>query len=353
MHKEFNNKMLDDLKMIHERDAQDALGIAGKQAGQYLHDFGFEWAPPRTIYDVVVAGMGGSGLAAKAYKAGSAPHVPFEVIQNYDLPDYVHANTLLVCVSYSGNTEEVLSVLEEAIDEGGGRQTPMVVAVTSGGKLLDHAKANNLPYIQLPSGYQPRFTFGYQYRALAEILNATPLQDSQIPLIETAAKKLDGHIKNWAATVPTKDNPAKQIAQEVIGKSAVVYAGPKLWPAAYKWKISFNENAKQVAWAGQLPEFNHNEFLGWTKQPTDKPYAVIDLRSKLEHPQVQKRFAVTERLLSGMRPHPIVVEAAGDDLPEQLFSTVAMGDFVSIYTALLSGLNPTPVEMIEKLKKEL
>jgi glucose/mannose-6-phosphate isomerase len=345
--------MLDDLKMIHERDAQDALGIAGKQARQYLHDFGFEWQSPRTIYDVVVAGMGGSGLAAKAYKVGNAPHVPFEVVQDYDLPDYVHENTLLICSSYSGNTEETLSVFEDAVDEESGHQRPMIVVVASGGKLLERAQELKLPYIQLPSGYQPRFTFGYQYRALAEILDATPLQDNAVELIEAAAGKLDGHIKKWLPTVPTKDNQAKQIALEVIGKSAVVYAGPKMWPAAYKWKISFNENAKHVAWAGEFPEFNHNEFLGWTKQPPEKPYVVIDLRSSLEHPQVQKRFEVTERLLSGMRPQPIVVSAAGDNLLEQLFSTIALGDFVSLYTALLNGLNPTPVEMIEKLKKEL
>lgn len=344
--------MLDDLKMIHERDAQDALGIAEKQAQQYLHDFGFKWAPPQPVYNVVVAGMGGSGLAAKAYKVASAPHVPFEIVQNYDLPAYVHANTLLICSSYSGNTEETLSVFEEALDREG-YPRPMIVVVASGGRLLERAQAENLPYIQLPAGYQPRFTFGYQYRALAEILNATPLQDAQLPLIEAAAKKLDEHIKAWLPTVPTKNNQAKRIAQEVIGKSVVVYAGPKLWPAAYKWKISFNENAKQVAWADQLPEFNHNEFLGWTEQPTDKPYVVIDLRSRLEHPQVQKRFEATERLLSGRRPHPLVVEAAGDNLLEQLFSTIALGDFVSLYTALLNGLNPTPVDMIEKLKKEL
>ena len=335
--------MLDDLKMIHERDAQDALGIAEKQSQQYLHDFGFKWQPPRPIDNVVVAGMGGSGLAAKAYKVGGDPSVPFEVVQDYDLPPYAGENTLLICSSYSGNTEETLSVFEAAL---GSDHRPMIVVVASGGKLLERAKAENLPSIQLPTGYQPRFTFGYQYRALAEIFGS-------VAPVEAAAKKLDGHIKAWLPTVPTKDNQAKRIAQEVIGKSAVVYAGPKLWPAAYKWKISFNENAKQVAWAGRFPEFNHNEFLGWTKQPPEKPSAVIDLRSNLENPQIRKRFEITERLLSGMRPHPVVVDAAGDDLLEQLFSTIALGDFVTLYTALLNGLNPTPVDIIEKLKKEL
>lgn len=345
--------MLDDLKKIHERDAQDALGIAEKQTKQYLHDFGFKWQPPRPIYDVVIAGMGGSGLAAKAYKVASSLHVPVEIVQNYDLPDYVHENTLVICSSYSGNTEETLSVFDDAVSEKDDPQMPMVVVIASGGQLLERAKARQLPYIELPSGYQPRFTLGYQYRALAEIFNATPLQDAQIPLIEAAAKKVERQIENWIPTVPAKTNQAKRIALEVIGKSVVIYAGPGLWPAAYKWKISFNENAKQIAWGDEIPEFNHNEILGWTKQPTEKPYAVIDLRSTLEHPRVQKRFEVTQRLLSGLRPQPIVVDIEGDNHLEQLFAAIALGDFVSLYTALLNGLNPTPVELIEKLKKAL
>ncbi len=344
--------MLDDLKMIHQRDAQDALGIAEKQPQQYLHDFGFQWTPPKPIHDVVVAGMGGSGLAAKAYKVTGGLDVPFEIVQDYDLPNYVHENTLLICSSYSGNTEETLNVFEDALEQAGTAR-PMTVVVASGGKLLEKAKAENLPYIELPTGYQPRFTFGYQYRALVEIFAATPLKDGELVLLEAAAKKLPDDIQAWLPTVPTKDNPAKRIALDVIGKSVVVYSGPKLSAAAYKWKISFNENAKQVAWEGQLPEFNHNEFIGWAKQPPQKPYAVIDLRSKLENPRVQKRFEVTERLLSGLRPSPIVVEAEGKDSLEQLLWIVALGDFVSLYTALLNGLNPTPVDLVEKLKKLL
>jgi glucose/mannose-6-phosphate isomerase len=126
-----------------------------------------------------------------------------------------------------------------------------------------------------------------------------------------------------------------------------------MFPAAYKWKISFNENAKQVAWTGQYPEFNHNEFIGWSKQPVDKPYAVIDLRSKLEHKRIQKRFEVSERLLSGMRPSPIVVNAEGSTVLEHLLWTVALGDFVTLYTALLNGVNPAPVDLVETFKKSL
>jgi glucose/mannose-6-phosphate isomerase len=345
--------MLDDLKMIHQRDAQDALGIAEKQWRQYLHGYAFEWTPPRPISDVVVAGMGGSGLAAKAYKTVSGLHVPFEIVQDYDLPDYVRENTLLICSSYSGNTEETLSIFEKAVADETASLAPMVIVIASGGKLLERAKELEVPYIELPSGYQPRHTFGYQYRALVEIFAATLLKDDELPLLEAAANKLPDVMQHWLPTVPIRDNQAKQIALEVIGNSAVIYAGPKLWPAAYKWKISFNENAKHVAWANQFSEFNHNEMMGWTKQPTQKPYTIIELRSQREHSRIQKRFEVAGRVLSGLWPEPIVVEAPGENLLDQLLAVIALGDFVSLYTALLNGINPTPVELIEKFKKLL
>jgi glucose/mannose-6-phosphate isomerase len=160
-------------------------------------------------------------------------------------------------------------------------------------------------------------------------------------------------VEQWRPDVPTDKNQAKQIALELMGKSVVIYAGPKLAPAAYKWKISLNENAKQIAWWNELPEFNHNEMLGWLEQPVQKPYAVIELRSKLEHPRIQKRFEVTNQVLSGKRPASIIIEPKGDDILEQLLYTIALGDFVSIYLALLNNLNPTPVDLIEKFKKLL
>ncbi len=344
--------MLDDLQMIHERDAADALGIAEKQPEQYLHNFEFSWEPPRHIFNVVLAGMGGSALAAKAFKQTPGLAVPFEIVQDYELPAIVSAETLCVASSYSGNTEETVSALQAMLDMPE-ESRPMIVVIACGGKLGDMAREHNLPFIQLPGGFQPRHTFGYQYRALAELFQAARLQDSFIPYLEDVVRKLPAHIAKWLPTVHTSSNQAKQIALECLGKSIVVYSGPKLASAAYKWKISFNENAKAIAWWDAYPEFNHNEFLGWTKQPEQKPYTVIDLRSSFEHPQVQKRFEVSARLLSGMRPEPIVVAAKGEDLLEQLLSTIAFGDFVSLYLALLAGLNPTPVDLIEKFKREL
>lgn len=341
--------MLDDLKLIHERDAQDALGIAEKQWQQLEHAFRVDFSAA-DIQNVVFAGMGGSSLAALISTSWPGYKLPFEICRDYAVPAYVGPNTLFIASSYSGNTEETLSALDQAEAKGA-----QIVIVTSGGKLQQIAESKNLPLVLLPDASQPRFGVLYGLKALITILVAAGLlsdAEAESACHETA-EFLKEQIKAWIPTVPTSQNPAKQLALELIGKSPVIYAGPKLFPAAYKWKISFNENAKNVAWCGQLPEFNHNEFLGWTSHPIDKPYAIVDLRSDLEHDRVQKRFKVSERLLSGKRPRTHVVEAQGDTILKQVLSTIALGDFVSLYVALLNGLNPTPVELIEKFKKSL
>lgn len=345
--------MLDDLKFIHGRDKNDALGLVEKSWRQYLHDFGFNWQPPRPIYEVIVAAMGGSGLSAEYYRAIDNLQVPFEVIRDYDVPDRADENTLLILISYSGNTEESVSVLEQALDVDRPYSRPMIVVIASGGKLLDIAKKEKLPHIELPTGYDGRFAFGYQIRALAEVFNTTPLTDNFLPSLESTASSISLLANNWLPTIPTKNNLAKRLALDIIGKSTVIYAGPKLAVTAHKWKLAINENAKSVAWWGQYPESSHNEFAGWSAQPPIKPYAVIDLRSDLENPRVQKRFELSEKLLSGLRPAPIIVQAEGETLLEQIFYCTLLADFVSIYMALVTNIDPSDLKIVDKLKQEM
>ena len=341
--------MLDDLKLIHERDAQDTLGIAERQWQQLTQDFEV-FQDQVDVDNIVYAGMGGSSLAALVSTSWPGYDRPFEIVRDYDIPAYVSERTYFIAASYSGNTEETLSALEQA--EARGAQ---IAIIAGGGKLAEIAEQKNYPIVILPKAEQPRYAVFYNLRALLTLLKQAGLlaQPDALETLAQASDFLKDAVQAWTATVPTDNNPAKKLALEVIGKSAVVYAGPRLWPAAYKWKISFNENAKHIAWANQYPEFNHNEFMGWTQQPVDKPYTVIDLRSNLEHPRVQKRFEVSERLLSGKRPAPQIVQAKGQSLLEELLWTIAYGDFVTIYTALLNGLNPAPVDLIEKFKKSL
>ena len=341
--------MLDDVVMIHERDAQDSLGIAEKQWQQLLVDFDIEKMSTKPA-NIVFAGMGGSALGALLASTWPGFEIPFEIVRNYSIPNYVSSATLFVASSYSGNTEETLSALEQAEKTGA-----QIVVIAGGGKLVDIAREKKYPLAVLPAVTQPRYAVLYSFRAFLSVLVAAQLLDEEQMRAEVqkASDFLKAQTGLWAPTIETAKNPAKKLALDLVGKSIVVYGGPLTYPAAYKWKISFNENAKNIAWVNQFPEFNHNEFLGWTSHPLDKPYAVIDLRSSFEHPQIQKRFEVSAKLLSGKRPAPHTVQAEGESMLEQLLWLVAMGDFVSLYLALLNGLNPTPVDLIEKFKKEL
>lgn len=339
--------MLDDLKMIHERDAQDALGIAEKQGEQLL--YGFEVQPPlepTEADNIVVAGMGGSALAALIASSWPGFDRPFEITRGYEIPSYVGQRTVFLASSYSGNTEETVSATEAAENQGA-----KTVVIASGGRLSEMAQEKGRPLLTLPSGLQPRHATFYSLKALLTATDGLGITRNTAEELAGKADFVHEASQSWLPTVPTKSNLAKQLALEMIGKSVAIYAGPKLWPAAYKWRISLNENAKHIAWANQFPEFNHNELMGWTKQPVDKPYTVVEIRSDLEHPRVQKRFEITEQVLSGMRPSPIVIKPQGEDLIEQMLSTIVLGDFVSLYTAILNGINPTPVEQLERFKK--
>ena len=340
--------MLDDLKYIHEHDHQDALGIAEKSWQQLGYTFNTGQRPV-DVENIVYAGMGGSALGALISTSWPGYDRPFEIVRNYHPPAYVSDKTFFIASSYSGNTEETLNAIS-----GAAKKRASISVIASGGKLAERARDLGYPLALLPSGIQPRYAVFYGLRALLSLLVQAGLLDTSIEKkVIHDASFVQTIAKDFAPTVSSANNMAKKIALECVGKSVVIYSGPLMYPAAYKWKIGFNENAKQIAWCNQYPEFNHNEMLGWTKQPLDKPYTVIELVSNLENPRVQRRFEVARKLLSGLMPDPIIIKPMGDDVLQQLLWFIVLGDFVTIYCSLLNGLDPTPVALIEKFKKSL
>jgi glucose/mannose-6-phosphate isomerase len=341
--------LLDDLKYIHEKDPQDALGVIEKQWQQLTQNYNVELKPTAEIQNIVLSGMGGSAWYALYVQVWPGVNKPFEINRNYTLPKYVNNQSLVIVSSYSGNTEETIASLGDAED-----RKAQIVVIASGGELEKLAKQKNLPLYSIPSGIQPRMSSFYFIAALIDLFTKLGFMDAthaqELPAI---SQWLSSKVANWRADVPTNQNPAKQLALEIAGKAAIIYGGPLLGPVANKMKICMNENAKNLAWWNQYPEFSHNEFIGWSSHPVDKPFAVVEIRSNLEHPRVQKRFEITERLLSGMRPSPHVIMPEGETLPQQIFWTSIFGDFVCTYVALLNGVNPTPVDLVEKLKEEL
>ncbi|HEX4662499.1 MAG TPA: bifunctional phosphoglucose/phosphomannose isomerase [Candidatus Saccharimonadales bacterium] len=342
--------MLDDQNVIAQKDPQDALGFASHQPEQLRHDFGFASKTlDREVKNVVFAGMGGSSLAAEFAHTWPKLSVPFVVSKTYDIPAFVSADTLVICASYSGNTEETIAALLEAEDTGA-----QIVVIAHGGKLVEMGQAAGYPTLVLPEAPQPRTGVFAAYRALIEVLVAAKLvASSVITELEALVEPLELATNSWKASVPTDQNLAKQLASTMVGKTPIIYGGPLTYPAAYKWKISANENAKNTAWSNFFPELNHNEFIGWSSHPIEKPFAVIDLISSFEHPRILKRFEVTDRLLSGLKPKATIVNAVGDSIVEHMLYLTLLGDFTTTYLALLNGVNPTPVDLVEKFKKEL
>ncbi len=345
--------MLDDINILNQRDPGGALKVASLQYEQAKFNLDITDGDhdQRQITGVVVAGMGGSALAALLVKSWlkSELSVSMEVVRTYDLPAYVGQNTLVIASSYSGNTEETLSCLEQAKNKGA-----QVSIIASGGKLIDYATENHTAHMKLPVGLQPRMAVIYNLCALIKSLaNFGIVPIEKLDEIANVADWLAAETAKWGSDVPTADNFAKQLALQAVGKTAVFYGGSLTAPVAYKWKISWNENAKNVAFWNELPEFNHNEFAGWTSHPVEKPFAVFDIVSNLEHPQILKRFEISDRLLSGQRPKSTVINLAGESAIKQLLWGSILADYVSIYLAILNGIDPTPVDLIEKLKVEL
>ncbi len=345
--------ILDNVDLIRQKDPSDGFGVVSSQYLQAQFDAQVINAEHdmRTINNIIVAGMGGSALAALLAKVLLRQEVnaPIEIIREYSLPKYVNENTLVIASSYSGNTEETISTLHQAQQAGA-----QVGILSHGGVLIEEAVNTGAAHVVLPGGVQPRMATLYNLRGLFALLeNFGVISGKWNEEVSALGPWLESESRNWAPEVPVADNYAKQIALKTPGKIPMFYGGELTAPLAYKMKISWNETAKNVSFCNEYPEFNHNEFMGWTSHPVEKPFAVFDILSSFENPRVLKRFDISDRLLSGKRPHADSINLKGDTLLAQLLWGAILADFSSTYAAVLNDVDPVPVELIERLKQEL
>ncbi len=345
-----------DLKKIQELDKGKVFEAIGSQPDQLRRNYAdtmtqdIDAEDGVGIQNIVLCGMGGSALSANILKNWLYDNlvVQFEVVRGYNLPDYVTPDSLVIISSYSGNTEETLACYREAMG-----QSARIVVLSAGGELADLANQNGQTLLDLPPNNQPRLAVFASLKALAclfEDMRLVATTDLRGQLINTA-DYLDEVKFSWSPDNDT-NNRALQIAEKLAGKIAVVYGGPSLGSAAYKWKININENGKQLAFYNTYPELNHNEFQGWMF-PAEKPLVSVQLESDLDTDQMKKRMTVTTQILKAHGFDPIVVKAEGRTFIDQLLSTILLGDYVSAYVGILNGVDPSPVELVEKLKKEL
>lgn len=302
--------------------------------------------------NVMISGMGGSALPANLLRTycnslfkNNPTYKPFEIyINRYYLlpPESYRLNTLNFIASYSGNTEETVGSLEEAR-----RANLAFVGFSSGGKVEELCKKYGAPHVKLPipnPNFQPRMGTGYFFSSMFQLLvNQSFLPDTTNELL-SLAEKLNNRMSEF-------EERGKELARKLKGKTPVIYSSPKYKPVAMVWKIKINENAKTPAFWNFFPEANHNEMVGFTN-PQGK-FFIIMLKDPEDDERNLKRYESTSKLLAekGVESEILVME--GSDVFSKIFSSLNLADWTSYYLALEYGQDPTPVGMVEDLKKIL
>lgn len=307
-------------------------------------------ALPARPTGVAVLGMGGSAIGADLV-LGASPHlaVPAVVVRGYDLPAWVGPDWLVVAVSYSGETEETLSATDAALDRG---CAPLCVA--SGGRLAALVAERHLPAIAVPPGLQPRAALGHLAMPLLAALERTGLVPGSKEDVSEAAAVLDEAAVDYAAEVTDEFNPAKAVARRLEGRVTFVYGAGPTAAVARRWKTQINENAKAPAFFAELPELDHNEVEGWSAGGSlGQSSHVVLLVDAQASERIRRRVDVTADAIAGRGVPVERLETRGVSPLARVFSLVALGDHVSLYLALLEGVDPTPVDTIQRLKRRL
>lgn len=307
---------------------------------------------PGAFRSIMISGMGGSALPGNLFRiylndlfrTEEPTRQPLPIFQNrsYGLPPEAFRDCLNFICSYSGNTEETIASFQEALEH----KLPCV-ALSAGGKIEAIAKEHGIPHIKLPIPYenfQPRVGTGYFFGAMFQVLVNQGLVPDTTTLLAQEAETITRDMEKI-------ETEGKALAERMVGKTPVIYATTRFKSVAMVWKIKLNEHAKTPAFWNFFPELNHNEMVGWTL-PQGK-FFVLMLRHADTHPQNFKRFEITAKLLREKGVDVEILDMEGTSVYSRVFRSIALGDFTAYYLALEYGQDPTPVAMVEDLKKLL
>jgi glucose/mannose-6-phosphate isomerase len=298
---------------------------------------------------LVVAGMGGSaigGLLARA-ALGDRASRPIVLARGYELPAWTTPDTTVLCASYSGETEETLAVYEAAGALGATR-----IVASTGGTLAEAAAADGVSIVPIPGGFQPRTAVAYSLVIALEVAALCGTGESLHAEIDVAAAHAERLVEEWGPD-GADDCLAKVLACGLHGTIVQIVGAGLTAPIAYRWKTQFNENPKLPALSGELPEIDHNELAGWQGAAALGRFSAVFLDDSDLHPRIRQRVELTRGLIARSAAATYRVESVGETATERLISLVLLGDLVSLYVAVLQGVDPTPVEVMDHLKETL
>ena len=298
---------------------------------------------------LVVCGMGGSAIGGDLALAalGDRATRPITVIRGYALESWIPPETLVLCVSYSGETEETLACFEAAGAAGAQR-----VVLTTGGTLARLARDEGVPVIGIPAGMQPRAAVIYMTIGALEcaaLCGAAPALHAEV---DTATALLEQLIEEWGPG-GAEDSLSRSVARALQETVPVIHGAASTVAVARRWSTQINENAKSPAFWSELPEANHNQICGWERGRAMAPLAGVFLGDPDQHPRVKRRIELMAAEVDRTGAPVVQLDARGESRLERVLSLVLLGDLVSVYLAVLAGVNPTPVEALERFKASL
>ncbi len=306
-------------------------------------------APQDSPGGLVVAGMGGSAIGGVLAVAvlGDRASRPIFTSRDYALPTWTTPDTTVLCASYSGDTEETLAAYDAAGALGARR-----IVCSSGGRLAALAREDGIPVIPLPGAYQPRAAVGYALVVALEVAALAGVAEQIHTEIDVAAAHAEQLVADWGPDAP-EDSLAKSLARSLHGTIPSI-AGAGLTAAiAYRWKTQINENAKLPCFAAELPELDHNDIVGWEGAAELGRFSTVFLDDSDLHPRVRTRIELTRRLIEPASAGAYRVQTVGETRMERLVSLVLLGDLVSLYLAILRGVDPAAIAVLERLKATL
>ena len=345
---------LDDLGYIGELDRSDMLQCLRRfpedcrRAIEIAREADLSDLADRKFASVVFIGMGGSAIGGQLMSdwLRDKTSVPMQVSKGYGIPGFIGRGTLVVAVSYSGNTEETLVAFEEVYVRGA-----PVICVTSGGRLLKLSQERKLPHIQLPAGMKPRAAIPFQLFTLVTALRDLGLIEDSWQEIEEAVEVIKNLREELVEEVKSGANPAKRLALELQNKIPFIYGSEFFEGVAYRFGTQMNENGKVPASSGVFPELFHNAALG-SEGPDDvlKPLGILIIRDREETPREARKIEGFKAIFTERVGKLIEVESRGEGRLARMLSVLYLGDYVSVYTGILNGKDPSSMEAIDTLK---
>lgn len=297
---------------------------------------------------IIISGLGGSAISGDLLKnfLKDELNIPVVVNRNYFLPSFADERTLLITSSYSGNTEETISSFNDGLKRG-----CKIISISTGGELEKLSSEHLIPFIKLQKGFQPRYALGLSFFTLLKVFEKLKCIQDQSKIVE----KIISLWRKRADDYSSEENLAISVAQQLIGFIPVIYSASDYTNSVgYRFKSQLNENSKVHSFHHEFPEMNHNEIIGWeTHQQKTLHTKVIYLLDETYHPQIKKRFQIVSEFIKKSEVEIISLESQEKDFKVRIMDLIFLVDWISFYSGVLRGFDPSEIDYINLLKSKL